>query len=131
MATFIIGTAALSAQTTPLWLRKNAISPDGQTIAFTYKGDIFTVNASGGQARQITTNPAYDTDPMWSPDGSEIIFASYREKSKDIYKVKAVGGFPARVTSHPGSETPLTVLKDGSILFSANIQPDAQYGEFP
>ena len=131
LATFIIGTAALSAQTTPLWLRKNAISPDGQTIAFTYKGDIFTVNASGGQARQITTNPAYDTDPMWSPDGSEIIFASYREKSKDIYKVKAVGGFPARVTSHPGSETPLTVLKDGSILFSANIQPDAQYGEFP
>ena len=38
----------------PLWLRSAAISPDGQTICFAYKGDLFTISASGGQARQLT-----------------------------------------------------------------------------
>ena len=123
--------AVSGAQDSPLWLRKNAISPDGEQIAFTYKGNIYVVDTDGGHARQITTNPAYDTDPMWSPDGESIIFASYRNKSKDIYSVPAKGGAPTRLTSHPGNETPMTVLENGNIIFSANIQQDAQYGDFP
>ena len=123
--------AVSGAQDSPLWLRKNAISPDGEQIAFTYKGNIYVVDTDGGHARQITTNPAYDTDPMWSPDGESIIFASYRNKSKDIYSVPVEGGAPTRLTSHPGNETPMTVLENGNIIFSANIQQDAQYGDFP
>ena len=123
--------ATASAQDAPLWLRRNAISPDGNTIAFTYKGDIYLVDAEGGQARQITTNPAYDSNPMWTNDSKNIIFSSYREKSKDIYKVSAKGGTPIRLTSHTGNETPMAVMEDGSVIFSANIQQDAQYGDFP
>ena len=123
--------AVSGAQDSPLWLRKNAISPNGEQIAFTYKGNIYVVDTDGGHARQITTNPAYDTDPMWSPDGGSIIFASYRNKSKDIYSVPVEGGAPTRLTSHPGNETPMTVLENGNIIFSANIQQDAQYGDFP
>ena len=121
----------LSAEDSPLWLRKNDISPDGSKIAFTYKGNIYVVSADGGKASQITTNPSYDSDPIWTPDGNSIVFSSYREKSKDIYVVPAEGGSPKRLTSHTGNETPLEVLKDGSVLFTANIQPDAQYGDFP
>jgi len=122
---------AIAAQDSPLWLRRNDISPDGTTIVFNYKGNIYTVPTAGGQAKQITSNAAYDTDPLWTADGKEIVFASYREKGKDIYKVSAEGGAPARLTSHPANETPLAVLKDGRILFSANIQQDAEYGDFP
>ena len=131
LSTLIFGVSMLSAGNSPLWLRKNAISPDGEQIAFTYKGNIYIVDADGGQARQITSNPAYDTDPMWTPDGKQIVFASYREKSKDIYKVSAAGGAPVRLTSHPGNETPMTILEDGNIIFSAKIQQDAMYGDFP
>ena len=113
---------ALAAQDSPLLLRRNDISPDGTSIVFNYKGNIYTVSSSGGQAKQITTNAAYDTDPMWTADGKEIVFASYREKGKDIYKVSAEGGVPVRLTTHPGSETPMAVLADGSILFTAYIQ---------
>ena len=123
--------AMAAAQETPLWLRSNSISPDGKEIAFTYKGNIYVVSADGGKASQITTNPSYDSDPIWTPDGNSIVFSSYREKSKDIYVVPAEGGSPKRLTSHTGNETPLEVLKDGSVLFTANIQPDAQYGDFP
>ena len=120
-----------SAQDAPLWLRRNAISPDGKQIAFTYKGDIYVVGAEGGQARQITTNAAYDSDPKWTHDSQNIIFSSYREKSKDIYRVSAKGGKPQRLTFHTGHETPMAVLEDGSVIFSASIQQDDQYGDFP
>ena len=70
---------SLTAAETPRWLRQNAISPDGKTIAFVYQGDIFLVSAAGGQARQLTTNPAHDTEPLWSPDGKTVVFASWRE----------------------------------------------------
>lgn len=51
-----VTTLSLSAQEHPLWMRFCAISPDGQQIAFSYKGDIYTVATTGGEARQLTTN---------------------------------------------------------------------------
>ena len=131
IAAFLMLASASQAQDSPLWLRKNDISPDGSQIVFNYKGNIYTVSSKGGSARQITSNSAHDTDPMWTPDGKNIVFSSYRHKGKDIYIVSAEGGIPERLTTHTGNETPLAVLKDGSILFTANIQPDAQYGDFP
>ena len=123
--------AIAAAQETPLWLRSNSISPDGNEIAFTYKGNIYIVDSDGGQARQLTSNPAYDTTPMWSPDGQNIIFCSTREKSKDVFKVPAKGGAPTRITTHPHNEIPISVLNDGTILFSAAIEQDTEYGNFP
>ena len=46
------------------WLRYPSISPDGKTVAFSYKGDIYTVSAEGGEARQITSNKSYDYSPV-------------------------------------------------------------------
>ena len=86
------------AQDAPLWMRHSVISPDGTTIAFTYKGDIYTVPVAGGRAMQITTNPAYDTAPVWSPDSKRIAFASDRMGSLDVYIVAKDGGEPRRRT---------------------------------
>ena len=107
-----------SAQETPLWIRRNAISPDGQTIAFSYKGDLFVVPVTGGQARQLTSNRAYESDPLWSRDGKQIIFTSQREGSKDLYVTTPEGGVPVRLTTMPGAETPLAIGPDGSVYFS-------------
>ena len=122
---------SLNAQETPLWLRKNAISPDGKSVAFCYKGDIWVVSAEGGRALQITTNPAYDSDPVWTPDGKQIVFSSTREGSKDIWRTSAEGGRPVRLTAYPGNEIPKAVRADGSVVFLASIQNDVRYGGFP
>ena len=65
---------SLSAQESARLLRKSDISADGSTIAFSYQGDIFTVPVSGGLAKQITSNQAYDSDPLWTADGKSIVF---------------------------------------------------------
>ena len=119
------------AQDAPLWMRHSVISPDGTTIAFTYKGDIYTVPVAGGRAMQITTNPAYDTAPVWSPDSKRIAFASDRMGSLDVYIVAKDGGEPRRLTTHSGSETPLAFTDAGHVLFSAGIMPSAEAVVFP
>lgn len=116
-AAILVATCAAARQN-PSWIRKNSISPDGKTIAFSYKGDIWTVPSDGGVAVQLTSNAAYDSEPLWTSDGRSIVFTSYREGSKDIYITSAEGGVPRRLTSLPGNETPLAVLPDGKILFT-------------
>ena len=114
------------ADNTPLWLRYSAISPDGKTIAFSYKGDIFSVPVNGGIARQLTTNPAYDAYPVWSPDGQNIAFSSSREGSLDIYLMSKDGGTPKRLTTNSGSETPMAFKDNNHILFTTEVMPTAK-----
>ena len=115
-----------AAAEAPLWLRNTALSPDGKTIAFTYKGDIYTVGVAGGKAQRLTTDPAYDTTPLWSPDGSMIAFASNRMGGYDVFVMPATGGTPRRITTHSSSETPLAWLGDSTVVFSASIAPTEQ-----
>lgn len=123
--------AYLQAQDHPLWMRYCAISPDGSSIAFTYKGDIYTVPAAGGKATQLTTNVAHDTRPVWSPDGKKIAFASDRMGSMDLYEVGKEGGTPRRLTTHSGNETPLAYKDNNHLLFLANVMPAAEDVQFP
>ncbi len=123
LAATVLAAAAAYATDSPLWLRETALSPDGSTIAFTYKGDIFTVSANGGRAMRITASPAYDTNPFFSPDGTQIAFSSNRNGSNDVFVVPSSGGTPVRLTTHSGSEKVLGWLNDSTVLFSADIMP--------
>lgn len=128
--TAMLACAATAAASGPLWLRNSAISPDGSTVAFTYKGDIYTVPAAGGTARQLTTNPAYDTAPVWSPDGSKIAFASRREGSLDVFVMPAAGGPARRLTSHSSDETPFAFADNDHVLYNATIMPSRDTRHF-
>ena len=137
MKRFILGAAvyitamAAQAEEAPLWMRYCVISPDGGQIAFTYKGDIYTVDTGGGKARQITSSRGYDTHPVWSPDGKSIAFASDREGSMDVFIVGRDGGVPRRLTSHSGNEVPVAFRDNDHVLFGAAVMPDAEDMTFP
>ena len=129
-AALLAASLASQAQQGPLWMRYPAISPDGSTIAFAYKGDLYCVPANGGEARQLTTHAAYDSQPIWSPDGKKIAFTSNREGSLDVYVISAKGGAPTRLTTYSGKETPIAFKDNDHLLFSANIMPTAQSNLF-
>ena len=131
LSTLQISLASAENASSARWLRQNAISPDGSCIAFAYQGDIFLVPSQGGLARQLTSNPAHDTEPLWSADGKWIVFASVREGSKDLWAISAEGGAPRRLTCYGGSETPLAMTPDGNVLFSANIEDVPGSSVFP
>ena len=118
-------TSVAASVDNPLWLRNPAISPDASKIAFTYKGDIYTVPVKGGQATRLTSG-SYNTAPVWSPDGKSIAFASDREGSLDVFIIDTTGGTPVRLTTHSGNETPRAFLNDTTIIISTRMLPSKE-----
>ncbi len=116
----------------PLWLRDAAISPDGKSIAFTYKGDIYTVPTKGGNAIRLTSMPSYETSPVWNPSGTKIAFASDREGGYDVFIMDAAGGEAVRLTSNSADEIPVSFTPDGAdVVYTAAIQAPAASRTFP
>ena len=75
-----------------------ALSPDGQTLAFSWQGDVWTVSSAGGEAHRLTVHPATDEAPVWSPDGETIVFTSNRAGVQDLYRMSARGEDVRRLT---------------------------------
>jgi tricorn protease len=70
----------------------------GDTIAFSYAGDLWLVPSTGGTARRITTNPGLETFPKFSPDGKQIAFTGQYDGNSNVYVIPAEGGEPKQLT---------------------------------
>jgi tricorn protease len=116
----------LAAQRDASWMRYPALSPDGSTIAFVYKGDLYRVPAAGGTATLLTTHPAQEWWPVWSPDGTQLVFTSDRYGNPDLFVIPATGGEARRLTFHRATEMPYAFTPDGKeVLFGAARQDPA------
>ncbi|GGH56869.1 Tol biopolymer transport system component/C-terminal processing protease CtpA/Prc [Filimonas zeae] len=122
----------MAAQLTPGWLRYAAISPDAQTIVFTYKGDLYRVAFGGGTAVPLTQHAAHDYMPVWSHDGKSIAFASDRFGNMDVFVMPATGGEPRRLTYHSAHEYPYEFTADNqNVLFGSARMDAATNRAFP
>ena len=82
-------------------LRQPSLSE--QHIAFVYGADLWITDRTGGEARRITSTPAVESDPHFSPDGRWIAFTSDRTGSNSVYIVSIDGGTPKRLSWHPSA----------------------------
>lgn len=99
-------------------LRQPTIS--ASQIAFEYGADLWVVARDGGEARRLTSTPAIESDPHFSPDGKWIAFTSNRAGVTAVYVMPAEGGEPHRITWSPAGEEARGWTPDGrSVLFSS------------
>ncbi len=101
-----------------LELRDQALSPDGEWIAFTTGGreDVFVVRADGTGFRQLTDDAFRDRGVSWSPDGKRLAFYSNREGDYQAFTVRPDGSELKQVSAVPGGLTYLAWSPDGSEL---------------
>jgi Tol biopolymer transport system component len=85
-------------------------------LALTVNGntDIYTLKSNGAGLTRLTTDPAIDYGPAWSPDGSKIAFDSYRHGNPEIYVMKADGTSPTRLTTNLAVDASPTWSPDGA-----------------
>ncbi len=91
------------------------LSPDGRTIVFDLLGDLYELPATGGTAKAITRGPAFDSQPIYSPDGRHIAFTSDRSGAKNLWVALADGSQPRQISRE---------TQDG--MFSPAWMPDGQ-----
>ena len=108
---------ALQAQSTKL-LRQPTIS--ASQVAFTYGADLWVADLNGQNVLRLTSTPAVESDPHFSPDGKWIAFTSNRSGNTAVYIVSAKGGEPKRLTFHPAATLSRGWSNDGKqVLFSS------------
>ncbi|MGH2375579.1 MAG: Ig-like domain-containing protein [bacterium] len=99
-----------------------AWSPDGARIAFE-RGDIWVVDAAGGNPTDLTNDPAWDGWPAWSPDGSRIAFASNRDGRVELYLMNIDGTGVVRLTNDVGFAGRPAWSPDGAtIVFNCVVE---------
>ena len=92
------------------------VSRDGQTVVFSLLGDLYTLPIAGGQATRITSGPAWDVQPRFSPDGTEIAFTSDRAGGNNLWRAKRDGSGATQVSK-----------EDFRLLNNPVWTPDGQY----
>jgi Tol biopolymer transport system component/C-terminal processing protease CtpA/Prc len=128
----VLFTTVSSAQSEPTWMRYSAISPDGKTIVFTFKGDLYKVASTGGAAVALTMHEAHDFMPVWSHDSKTIAFASDRFGNFDIFTISVNGGEAKRATYHSAQEYPYDFSQDDkNIVFGSSRMDLATNRQFP
>ena len=75
-----------------------SISPDGKTVVFSWRGDLWSVPYEGGTATRLTSHPGRDHDSAWTPDGSTIVFESDRDGTTNLWAMAPDGTGIRRLT---------------------------------
>ncbi len=97
-------------------------------VAFAHGGDLWIAPRDGGEARRLTSTPAVESDPHFSPDGSRIAFSSDRVGEPTVYVVPAAGGTPKRLTWYPAYAFVRGWTPDGEKVLYASRRETAPVG---
>lgn len=96
--------------------RDLSVGPNGRIVYSTFDGDIWTINANGGDRRQLTAGPWGDIFPKLSPDGRYIFFKSNRSGDAHVWRMISDGSAPVRISQKNGG-APCGTSSDGQWLY--------------
>jgi Tol biopolymer transport system component/C-terminal processing protease CtpA/Prc len=100
------------------------MSPDASEIAFVSGGDIWTVPATGGEARLLVSHQANESKPLYSPDGRRLAFISTRTGNGDIYVLTLDTGDLKRLTFDDSNDQLDAWSPDGRWIYFTSSSRD-------
>ena len=102
---FVLFQNVVKAQdATPFFASNPALTPDGQTLIYSYDGDLWRAPADGGVSSRITSMQGYTTNPRVSPDGKWLAFSNSQFGNSDVYVMPLQGGDIVRLTFHSAND---------------------------
>ncbi len=107
--------------------RYPSLSPDGSTVCFSWRGDLWSAPCSGGASTRLTSNVANETRSAFTPDGTHIVFESDREGTKNLWSINRDGGELTALTDLDASFTLSSVgLLNGAptIFIDSSLEGD-------
>jgi len=94
-------------------------------IAFQYAGDIWVVERGGGEARRLTTDPAEESYPLYSPDGTQMAFSRLMGGAWKLFVMPSAGGEARQLTYISEDDLAMGWTPDGkSILFQSHREEE-------
>lgn len=102
-----------------------AFDPDGASLVYfeggeTPLGDLWTVSLLDGGRRQLTFAPSFGSAPVWSPDGSEIIYSSLRGGSRTLWRVDSATRESSSLLTGSGDDDFPDISPDGQRIIYSN-----------
>ncbi|MDF9830587.1 S41 family peptidase [Parabacteroides sp. PF5-6] len=83
------------------YIRNASLSPDGERVAMTVRGEVFNLPADKGVTKNITRSPgAHERNALWSPDGTSIAYISDETGETELYLQPAAGGEAVQLTKN-------------------------------
>ena len=114
----LVPTRTISFNTTEgTWMSLD-VSPDGKSIIFDLVGDLYSIPFRGGEAKRITSGIAFDSQPVFSPNGEMISFISDRGGSENLWVADLDGNNPKQLTkSNNGQFASPIFSNDGNYVY--------------
>ena len=130
LAHYLVSPAATADDLGTRLLRQPAVSKDH--LAFVYGRDIWVSDRNGQHPTRLTTHPASESVPHFSPDGNWIAFSAGYDNNIDVYVIPVQGGQPRRLTWHPAADIVTGWSSDGKrVLFVSNREvSNSRSGQF-
>ncbi|MEL6122548.1 MAG: peptidase S41, partial [Bacteroidota bacterium] len=119
LVTCLLFLLSKSGDSQDIYVVHPSLSPDGNQLAFSYQGDIWTMSVDESIPRRLTIHESYEHSPMWSPDGKSLAFVGNRWGNNDIYTIAVDGGSPKRLTYHSAGDDRPSWVSNDRILFTS------------
>ncbi len=110
------------------FLSSPCLSPDGQTVVFSFEGDLWKAAISSGQATRLTAMQGYETNAKISPDGKWVAFTGRQFGNADIFIMPLEGGDIKQITFHSATDEVASWSWDGDHIYFTSNRAGQQSG---
>jgi len=99
-------------------IRDAVPSPDDKKLVFTVLNRVYVMNYPNGTPQRLTSNDFTEAQPVWSPDGKQIVFSTWNASGGALYSINADGSGLKKLTQEEGLfQTPHFTLKGDKIVY--------------